>query len=88
MANEVFISYSRRNYGQVYKIKEEIDRKVGIDCWMDIDGIESGEQFLKVIVSAINRHDTFLFMLDVNPSGGYLNQRSANSRATDLMGLY
>ena len=63
MANEVFISYSRRNYGQVYKIKEEIDRKVGIDCWMDIDGIESGEQFLKVIASAINRHDTFLFML-------------------------
>lgn len=45
------------------RIKDEIDREVGIDCWMDLSGIESGEEFIKTIISAINRHDTILFML-------------------------
>ena len=39
----VFISYSRKDLELVKKIKAEIDRLVGIDCWMDLDGIESGE---------------------------------------------
>ncbi|MBR5068155.1 MAG: toll/interleukin-1 receptor domain-containing protein [Bacteroidales bacterium] len=63
MANEVFISYSRKDYDKVNTIKEEIDRLVSIECWMDINGIESGEWFKKTIISAINQHDTFLFML-------------------------
>ena len=63
MANEVFISYSRKDYEKVKAIKDEIDRLVGIDCWMDLNGIESGDWFKKVIISAINRHDTLLFML-------------------------
>jgi len=33
---------------------------------MDLDGIESGERFKKVIISAINRSDTMLFMLSCN----------------------
>ena len=63
MANEVFISYSRRDYQQVRKIKEAIDHEVGINCWMDLDGIESDKQFDDVIISAINSHDTILFMM-------------------------
>lgn len=63
MAKEVFISYSRKDYEKVRAVKEEIDRLVGINCWMDINGIESGEWFKKVIISAINSHDTLLFML-------------------------
>ena len=66
MANEVFISYSRKDYDKVKAVKDEIDRLVGIDCWMDLNGIESGEWFKKVIISAINRHDTLLFMLTPN----------------------
>lgn len=66
MANEVFISYSRKDYEKVKSVKDEIDRLVGIDCWMDLNGIESGEWFKKVIISAINRHDTLLFMLTPN----------------------
>lgn len=66
MANEVFISYSRKDYEKVKAVKDEIDRLVGIDCWMDLNGIESGEWFKKVIISAINRHDTLLFMLTPN----------------------
>lgn len=63
MANEVFISYSRSDYQKVRKIKETIDREVGIECWMDLDGIESDQQFVDVIINAINRHDTILFMM-------------------------
>ena len=66
MANEVFISYSRRDLERVRAIKQEIDRSVGIDCWMDLDGIESGDEFMRVIISAIKRHQTVLFMLSEN----------------------
>lgn len=63
MANEVFISYSRADYQKVRSIKETIGREVGIDCWMDLDGIESDQQFVEVIINAINCHDTMLFMM-------------------------
>ena len=66
MANEVFISYSRKDYGMVRSIKQEIDCEVGINCWMDLDGIESGDLFKKVIISAINSHNTVLFMQSYN----------------------
>ncbi len=63
MGNEIFISYSRRDFDTVKAIKDQLDRELGIECWMDIDGIESGEQFEEVIVKAINTHEVFLFML-------------------------
>lgn len=60
---DIFISYSRYDLEEVRPIKEEIERITGASCWMDLDGIESGEQFKKVIISAINYSDTLLFML-------------------------
>lgn len=63
---DVFISYSRKDLELVKKIKSEIDRLVGIDCWMDLDGIESGEQFEDVIINAICKCDTILFMMSAN----------------------
>ena len=66
MAKEIFISYSRKDFDRVKAIKDEIDREVGIDCWMDLDGVESGDLFKKVIIKAINEHDTMLFMLSAN----------------------
>jgi len=62
----VFISYSRKDLELVKEIKAEIDRQVGIDCWMDLDGIESGEQFEDVIINAICKCDTILFMMSAN----------------------
>lgn len=66
MAKEIFISYSRKDFDKVKAIKDEIDRELGVDCWFDVNGIESGEQFKDVIIKAINEHDTFLFMLTAN----------------------
>ena len=66
MAKEIFISYSRKDFAKVKPIKDAIDKELGIECWMDLDGIESGQQFEDVIISAINQHDTILFMLSPN----------------------
>jgi len=63
---DVFISYSRKDLELVKEIKAEIDSLVGIDCWMDLDGIESGEQFEDVIINAICKCDTILFMMSAN----------------------
>ena len=66
MAKEVFISYSRIDYAKVIEIKRHLDKELGIDCWMDLDGIESGDQFKNVIISAINCHHILLFMMTAN----------------------
>lgn len=60
---DIFISYSRHDLEKVKEIMAEIEQSTNARCWMDLDGIESGEQFENVIISAINRSDTFLFML-------------------------
>lgn len=60
---DIFISYSRADLERVKAIKAELERSTGALCWMDLDGIESGEQFEDVIISAINRSGTMLFML-------------------------
>jgi hypothetical protein len=60
---EIFLSYSRRDLEQVKAIKDELEQATGVNCWMDLDDIESGEQFVNVIISAINRSDALLFMM-------------------------
>jgi len=65
MAQEykLFLSYSRKDLERVKLIKDDLEQTTGVPCWMDLDGIESGEQFMSVIISAINRSDTLLFMM-------------------------
>ncbi len=58
---DFFISYSRANLDKVKEIVKVIETHTGATCWMDLDGIESGEQFESVIVSAIKRCQSFLF---------------------------
>ena len=64
MKRDVFISYSRKNYDTVMEIKRQIDATTGADCWIDLNGIESGsEQFEEDIIGGINDCQVFLFML-------------------------
>lgn len=58
----VFISYKRSDKDIVFKIKDKIERSIGEQCWIDLDGIESDAQFMNVIMEAINNADVFLFM--------------------------
>jgi hypothetical protein len=67
MANEIFISYSRKDYDTVRKIKTDIDRKVGIDCWMGLDDIDNDAPDLAVAnEEAFDAAQLFLFMLSEN----------------------
>ena len=58
----IFISYKRVDKERVFAIKDGIKKATDEDCWIDLYGIESDEQFSNVIVKAINRCEVFLFM--------------------------
>lgn len=60
MKYDVFISYSRKDSEIVKKFADELD-KAGYKYWMDIDGIESGDEFKRKIASAIRKSKVFLF---------------------------
>ncbi|MCQ2188410.1 MAG: toll/interleukin-1 receptor domain-containing protein [Paludibacteraceae bacterium] len=62
---KVFISYARKDIEEVYPIVDLLEKN-GIDCWIDFTGIESGEEFKKVIIAAINECSEFLYMLSDN----------------------
>ena len=58
--NDVFVSYSRKDVKRVKTIVDTLKER-GYRCWMDIDGIESGDVFKRVIVRAINASKVVLF---------------------------
>lgn len=58
----IFISYKREDSDIVFHIREKIEQKTGIKCWIDLEGIESDAQFSNVIIKAINQAKVFLFM--------------------------
>ncbi len=62
----LFVSYKRQDKGKVFPIVEEIKQRTGIDCWIDLEGIESGDQFQNVIIDAIDQADIVVFMLSKN----------------------
>lgn len=39
--HRIFISYKRVDKDKVFPIVEEIKQKKGVDCWIDLEGIES-----------------------------------------------
>lgn len=59
---DIFISYKRNDKEKVFAIKNYIEKNVGVNCWIDLDGIESDAQFANVIIKAINDAHVFLFM--------------------------
>ena len=65
--HDIFISYSRKNKDAVLLIKGEIERTLGLKCWMDLEGIESGSrEFTQDIIDAIDTSTTFLFFLSTS----------------------
>ena len=63
MEHDIFISYSRKDLKQVIAIRDEIKDRLGADSWIDLKGIESGEQFVSVIINAIDKAKIVLFMI-------------------------
>lgn len=60
--SKVFVSYKRVDKDKVFPIVHQMESKLGVKFWMDLEGIESDEQFSNVIVNAINKCEVFLFM--------------------------
>ena len=58
----IFISYKRDDLKVVTKIVGEIEDRLGVKCWIDLDGIESSVQFESKICDAIDNADIVLFM--------------------------
>ena len=59
----VFISYCRKNLDKASDITSRIERDYGMGVWIDLEGIESGKQFINVIISAIDACYAVLFLL-------------------------
>ena len=60
---KIFISYSRKDQEMVFDIVKRIEHQVGVKCWIDINGIESGQQFVDVIMAAIENCEVVVFMM-------------------------
>lgn len=64
--SRIFVSYKRKDSRQVYSIIDEIKSRLGVDCWYDIDGIETQAQFVSKICCAIDQAEVVLFMHSKN----------------------
>lgn len=66
MGEKIFISYKRIDKEKVLPIVEEINQRTGASCWIDLEGIESGDQFERVIIRAIKDCEILVFMMTSN----------------------
>ncbi len=60
MKYDIFISYSRVDLTVVKGFADKFSQ-MGYKYWMDVDGIETGDEFKRKIVSAIKESKVFLF---------------------------
>lgn len=60
--SRIFISYKRVDKKKVFRLKHKVEQAIEEKCWLDLDGIESDEQFVSVIMTAINEAEIVLFM--------------------------
>ena len=60
MKYDIFISYSRRDTAIVNQFADKFSQ-ARYKYWMDVDGIEIGDEFKRKIVSAIKESKVFLF---------------------------
>lgn len=63
MKSKIFISYSRRDLAFAQSFVAEIEKVTGIKPWVDLSGVETGEQFTDVIIRAIDGCEIFVFLI-------------------------
>ncbi len=82
MSNEkIFISYSRRDKDKVFAICEDIEKIASAKCWIDLNGIESDQQFVDVILNAIKSTECFVFMYSPNSAKSEWTKKELNFAA-------
>ena len=65
MKYDIFISYSRKDSAVVQSVVDRLKAE-GYTCWMDVNGIESGDAFKRVLVQAIKESKLVLFFSSAN----------------------
>jgi len=73
MNEKIFISYKRTDKDKVFAIRDDIKQATGIESWIDLNGIESGDLFEQVIIKAIRNCDIVLFMMSKNSVAPYID---------------
>lgn len=63
MKSKIFISYSRCDLAFAQSFVAEIEKAAGIKPWVDLSGVETGEQFTDVIIQAIDSCEIFVFLI-------------------------
>lgn len=64
----IFISYSRADKDLVYPFVADIENYVGVECWIDLNGIAPSDAFVEKIIEAINMAGVVVFMHSKNSS--------------------
>ena len=55
---DIFISYSRKDLKKVAAIRKNLEEATSIECWMDLEGIESGAiRFTKMPMGQVTDMD-------------------------------
>lgn len=62
---KIFISYSRKDIGFIRKLAGDLE-KAGYDVWWDLTDLRGGDDWLRVIPSAIESSDYFIVVLSPN----------------------
>ena len=62
---KLFISYSRKDTGFVRKLAGDLE-KAGYDVWWDLTDLRGGDDWLRVIPSAIESSEFFIVVLSPN----------------------
>ena len=78
--HDIFISYSRKNKDLVLPIKEEIERTLGLRCWIDLSDIPCGSENFKgrVIPGIKHTRIAFLFFLTVESQASEYAMKEIN----------
>ncbi len=67
MKYDLFISYSRRDFEEVNSFVNMLKTRIpDLNCWFDVTGIESGDEFEDKIISAIDNSEYVIFALSDN----------------------
>ena len=61
----IFVSYSRRDIGFVRKLAGDLET-AGYDVWWDVSDLRGGDDWLRVIPSAIESSNFFIVVLSPN----------------------
>ena len=62
--SKIFISYKQKDKDTVLPIVKAIKQETGMDCWIDLEGIEGGDLFQNVIIDAIDQADALLLLTE------------------------